>query len=331
MLGAGRWGAVSKAAPRGGRAGLTEPPGGEQGRAALLAWFQSEGRDLPWRRTRDRWAVLVSETMLRQTQANRVAERFPVLLAAFPSPSALAEAPLERVLSHWEGLGYYRRARDLWRSAQVIVEHHDGVVPGELQALLALPGVGRYTARAVVAFADGLSIGPVDTNVRRVLSRWAGRALSLAEAEAASDQLCQGEDPWSWNQAVMELGACCCTARAPRCNACPLLARCPSAGRTERVRIRTRQPSPFAGSDRQGAARLLRALLRGPVGLDELASVTGFAGDAERARRVAARLLADGMAVEHEGRLIVAGRPDGDRLVPGARPAAGARGLRGVD
>lgn len=328
--GADRGGSTGQSAL--GSGALGAPPGGADGRRALLDWYWREARDLPWRRTRDRWAVLVSETMLRQTQASRVAERFPVLLAAFPTPAAMAEASLEDVLRLWEGLGYYRRARDLWRSAQQIVADHDGVVPAELGALSALPGVGRYTARAVLTFADGRPVGAVDTNVRRMLSRWAGRTLSLREAEEWADRLCREGDAWSWNQAVMELGACCCTARGARCGSCPVAGWCPSAGRPDRVELGVRRPSPFPGSDRQAAARLLRALLRGPVALDDVEDVTGFGDDGERARRVAARLVADGMVAARDGWLLVVGSGAAGREAEASGPteAPGGAGRRGV-
>jgi len=303
---------MSRALAGRGIAGLPGgPPGGRRGREEILAWYRSEARDLPWRHTRDRWAVLVSETMLRQTQASRVAERYGSLLGAFPTPAAMAHAPLEAVLRHWEGLGYYRRARDLWRSAVVIVADHAGVVPGDLAALRALPGVGRYTARAVLAFADERPLGPVDTNVRRVLSRWAEVALSISVAESWADRLAERSvadrsGPWTWNQAMIELGARCCTARSPRCGACPVQPWCPSAGVAERVVLPGARQKPFVGSDRQGAARLLRALLRAPVRMQDAPRAAGFDDDPARAGAVVARLVSDGLVAEHDGWLVVA-------------------------
>ncbi|HEY8547843.1 MAG TPA: hypothetical protein VIL36_22445, partial [Acidimicrobiales bacterium] len=254
-------------------------------REALLAWGRDGLRDLPWRRTRDPWKVLVSEVMAQQTQVERVVPLYERFVARLPHPHACAAAPVSAVLWLWSGLGYNRRAVALHDCATAIVEHHGGEVPDDLDALLALPGVGPYTARAVLAFAFERPVGVVDTNVGRVLARWAGRPLGAKEAQARADALVPEGRPewaWLWNQSVMELGATVCKRRNPDCDRCPLTHRCTwaAAGRP--------QPDPadgsagvgrgqsrFEGSDRQGRGRLVAALRRGPVALGDLADVMG--------------------------------------------------------
>jgi len=279
---------------------------------ALHAWAERGLRDLPWRRTRDPWAVLVSEAMLQQTQVARVVERFGPFLAHYPDPAAMAAAPLGDVLEAWAGLGYYRRARDLHRSATVIVTEHAGRVPDTLAALRALPGVGGYTARAVLALAHEQDHGVVDTNVARVLARAVqGEPMTAAATQRLADELVPPGRAWLHNQALLDLGATVCTARAPRCGECPLRTRCRwrRAGGGDRDRsdalhdpARTtagtsRPQARFAGSDREGRGRLLAAL-RGPragVARDALDAVTGW-DDPVRSARVAEALVVDGLA-----------------------------------
>ncbi len=203
--------------------------------AALEAWFPTNARDLPWRRRRTGWTALVSEALLQQTQVVRVAERFPEFMRLFPSPRAMAKAGEAAVLKAWRGLGYYRRARSLHAAACAIVERHGGRVPSDPVELLALPGVGRYTAGAVASIAFGHRVPIVDGNVTRVLSRLADRReASTAPAGqawcwAGAMRLVQASgDPSVLNEALMELGATVCTPAAPRCHACPLRACCRS-------------------------------------------------------------------------------------------------------
>ena len=287
--------------------------------ADLHTWGAATLRDLPWRRTRDPWAVLVSEAMLQQTQVARVVDRFAPFLDRFPTPAAMAAAPLADVLEEWAGLGYYRRARDLHRSATAIVADHAGRVPATLPALLALPGIGAYTARAVLALAHGQDHGVVDTNAARVLARAVtGRSMTATETQRLADTLVPRGQAWLHNQALLDLGATVCTARVPRCDVCPLRGRCAwrrAGGGDRRVAdapddpaLRTagtsRPQATFAGSDRQGRGRLLAAL-RGPgrgLTADELDTVTGW-GDPDRSRRVADGLAADGLAEWSRGRL----------------------------
>jgi len=270
---------------------------------ALHAWGSESLRDLPWRRTRDPWAVLISETMLQQTQVARVIDRYGILLARFPTPRAMASAPLADVLDAWAGLGYYRRARDLHRAAVMMVEHHDGHVPDTLPALMALPGIGTYTARAVLALALERDHGVVDTNVARVLARAVtGTPMTATVAQRLADDLVPPGTGWLHNQTLLDLGATVCTARAPLCDVCPLRSGCAwrSAGGEDPARTTagtSRPQSPFAGSDRQGRGRLLAALRGDPTGIasQRLDAVTGW-GDEIRSRRVADTLVADGLA-----------------------------------
>jgi A/G-specific adenine glycosylase len=282
--------------------------------AALAGWAQRVRRDLPWRATRDPWAILVSEAMLQQTQVSRVVPAYGAFLARFPTPAAAAAAPLGAVLEAWSGLGYYRRARDLHRAAVAIVRDHDGRVPGDLAALVALPGVGAYTARAVLVFAHEQDHGVVDTNAARVLARAAaGARLTAAVAQRLADALVPPGDAWAWNQGMLDLGATVCTARTPRCEVCPLAAAdaCAwwSRGRPApdpavgSAGTSTRQ-APFEGSDRQGRGRLLAAIVAAPVRLRDLPAVMGWPDDPPRAARVAEAMVAEGLAVR-----------DGDRLM----------------
>jgi A/G-specific adenine glycosylase len=209
----------------------------------LLAWFHAFGRDLPWRRTRDPYAILVSEVMLQQTQVDRVVPRYLAWLERWPTVEALAAAPAADVIREWQGLGYNRRAVNLHRAAREIAEH------GWPDDLTALPGVGRYTADAVAAFALGEPVVPEDTNVRRVQERTRHRFGAAC------------------GQALMDLGATVCLARIPRCGVCPLAARCPSRGRRYEP---LRKQAPFEGSFRQRRARVLKAVAAAPQAAGEL-------------------------------------------------------------
>ncbi len=267
-------------------------------------------RDLPWRATTDPWLVLVSEVMLQQTQAPRVVEPFGRFAARFPTPAACAMAGAAEVVRAWAGLGYNRRALNLHRTAVVLVERHSGCVPAELGALLELPGIGPYTARAVLAFAYGRTIGVVDTNVTRVLSRAvAGRPLRGVEAQRLADRLVPTRNAWRFNQAMFDLGASRCTARAPRCRGCPLAKTCrwARAGHLppDPGAVRRRQGA-FVGSDRQGRGRLVAALRVAPVSVPELAATTGWPDDGPRALRIATSLVAEGIACWREGLLALA-------------------------
>ena len=291
---------------------VTEPPTARV-RAlgkAIEAWGSNGGGttrrdDLPWRSTRDPWAVMVSETLAQQTQISRVIPAFHRFLDLFPDPSACASAPLGDVLMAWEGMGYNRRARDLHRAATIVVAEHGGAVPDSLDALLALPGVGPYTARAVLAFAFEHDVGVIDTNAGRVLSRAAsGSCLMPAAAQALVDAMVPPGRGWSFGQALLDLGATVCTARTPDCSACPLRRRCTwsKAGRPDpdpasgSAGVSVAQ-SRFAGSDRQGRGRVVAALRRGPLPAGALASAAGWPDDTDRADRIAEGLMAEGLVV----------------------------------
>ena len=211
----------------------------------LLEWFERNGRDLPWRKTRDPYAILVSEVMLQQTQVERVIPRYVEWLERWPTVEALAAAPRAEIIRRWQGLGYNRRAVSLHAAAQRIAEH------GWPADLKELPGVGRYTADAVAHFAFDADVLPVDTNVRRVQER-TGATFSPAAAHA-----------------LMDLGATVCLARIPRCGGCPLASECPSRGRRYAP---LRRQSAFEGSFRQRRGRLLQLVAARPqklAGLDE--------------------------------------------------------------
>jgi len=265
----------------------------------LTAWFGSSGRDLPWRRTRDPWAILVSELMLQQTGVARVEPRFHAFLARFPTPAACAAAPAGAVVDEWQGLGYNRRAVNLHRAAVAVVTDHGGALPTTLAGLLALPGVGPYTARAVLAFAHEQPVACMDVNVTRALSRLAGRPIDQATADGlavTAEEHAPG-GAWAWNQAAMELGATACRPR-PDCAACPVAHRCVWTGSgAPDPWIRQRPQSRFEGSDRQGRGRLVDALRRAAVSETDVPAAMGWPDDVERATRVAATLLADGLAV----------------------------------
>jgi A/G-specific adenine glycosylase len=271
---------------------------------SVLAWGGAHLRDLPWRRTRDPWAVLVSEVMAQQTGVDRVVPYYERFLARFPTPAACAAAPIGEVLRLWTGLGYNRRAVNLHRCAQAVVDHHGGALPTDLAPLLALPGVGPYTARAVLAFAFEHDVGVIDTNVGRVLARWVGRPLRVIEAQAEADDLVPRGRAWAWNQAVMELGGTVCLRRRPRCTSCPVRGTCawaaaglaPPDPAVGSAGVGAGQPR-FEGSDRQGRGRLVEALCHGPVAVDDLPTVMGWPDDPARADRVAVGLLDHGLAV----------------------------------
>ena len=220
----------------------------------LLAWFREHGRDLPWRRTRDPYAILVSEVMLQQTQVERVVPRYLAWLERWPTAGALAAAPLGDMIREWQGLGYNRRAVSLHRAAQRIA------ADGWPEDLTELPGVGRYTADAVAAFALGAPVLPEDTNVRRLQERTGHRFGPEC------------------GQALMDLGATVCLARVPRCDACPLAPRCPSRGRRYEP---LRRQGRFDGSFRQRRAGVLRAVAERPRAAAELdrAAVASLARD----------------------------------------------------
>lgn len=272
----------------------------------VVSWFGVHGRDLPWRRPGfTAWGTLVSEFMLQQTPVVRVVPRLEAWLARWPTPADLAAVPVSEALRAWDRLGYPRRAMYLHACAVAITERHGGVVPETVPELLALPGVGDYTARAVAAFAYGHRHPVVDTNVRRVLARAvAGRAeagppstkrdLSAMEAVLPESRA----DARLTNAAVMELGALVCTARSPRCETCPIAHLC--AWRLAGYPVYEGKPAPvqkkFEGSDRQ-ARGLIMAELRASELPITAADIQAVWPDAVQRDRALAGLLRDGLAV----------------------------------
>jgi A/G-specific adenine glycosylase len=202
-------------------------------RRNLLRWFRRHGRDLPWRRTRDPYAILVSEVMLQQTQVIRVLDYYPRFLETFPTLAALARASARQVREVWQGLGYYQRARHLHLAARHLLRQYRGAIPADEASLRALPGIGRYTAGAVLSFAYERRAPAVDSNAARVLRRVfhprLGGGLSAHRRlwDTATRLLPRrGRDAWTFNQALMELGARVCTARLARCGQCPVATLC---------------------------------------------------------------------------------------------------------
>jgi len=238
---------------------------------AVLAWGLPRLRDLPWRHTRDPWAILVAEVMLQQTPATRVIPKWEGFLASYPTPSSCAEASLGDVLRRWQGLGYARRARNLHRTAGIVVDRHGGALPHTLDELLALPGIGPYTARALLAFAFERDVAVVDTNVARVLARTVGERLTPRAAQAVADGLVPPGDGWEWNQTMIDLGASHCRP-TPVCTGCPARSTCgwrlaghPSPDPAERSAHVSRRQAPYEGSDRQARGRVLKALVAGEI------------------------------------------------------------------
>lgn len=199
---------------------------------ALVDWFMQCGRDYPWRRTTDPWAILVSEVMLQQTTIPTVLARYETWMQRYPTPAHLARADEQEALLSWEGLGYYRRVRALQATARAICEKHDGVFPREAEELLALPGIGKYTSAAVLSFAYNKPAALVDANVARVLARLyddrtpIDTAAGQRAAETRATQLLHRTNPRAYNSALMELGQTICTPGKPRCELCPVRKLC---------------------------------------------------------------------------------------------------------
>lgn len=247
---------------------------------ALLNWFSKAARDLPWRRTRDPYRILVAEVMLQQTQVDRVLPKYEAFLERFPTLHALAEAPTADVIRMWSGLGYNRRAVNLQRAARDIIEHHGGVFPRDVAVLVTLPGIGPYTAGAVACFAFEQDVAFMDTNIRRVIRRVFTDPADMV-TERTLLELARAALPvsrsWAWNQALMELGSLICTAEAPACWRCPLRDQCRdyAARRSSderltppqpRKRIAERREQPFIGSNRYFRGRIIEALRALPPG-----------------------------------------------------------------
>jgi A/G-specific adenine glycosylase len=231
----------------------------------LLAWYSDHARDLPWRRSRDAYRVWVSEIMLQQTVVAAVVPYFERFMARFPSVTALAEAPEEDVLRLWEGLGYYRRARQMHRAARVVCQEHAGEFPRDVAAVRALPGIGRYTAGAILSIAFDDSQPILEANTIRLFARltaYAGDTHSTAGQRQlwnTAEQLLPSRDAGRFNQAVMELGSQICTPRNPRCDECPLAALCPTWRYQLSDSIPAARPRPTIEEVREAAVVVRRS------------------------------------------------------------------------
>lgn len=272
-------------------------------RSALLSWGESHRRALPWRSTREPWPVLVSEVMSQQTQIERVVPRWTAFLGRWPGTAEMAASDLGSVLVEWKGLGYPRRARALHETAMLVESDHGGRFPEALDLLLALPGVGAYTARAVSAFAFEVDVGVLDTNVGRILARLAGRRLTHGEAQRIADALVPSGMAWDWNTSILDLGATVCRP-LPNCRQCPLAAECswniagrPSPDPAQRSAAVSRPQARFEGSFRQARGRMLAVLADGEVTVSAL-DPAEFAPHGISA--VAESLVADGLAVSDD-------------------------------
>lgn len=274
----------------------------------LSGWYRANARDLPWRRAEfhdefGAWGVLVSEFMLQQTPVTRVIPHLDAWLDRWPTPAAMASASTAEVVQQWANLGYPRRALWLHRAAVEITDRHGGVVPRDVDALLALSGIGDYTARAVAVFAYGDRHPVVDTNTRRVLARAvAGRSQpgppSRRDLDLMAALLPDGlEEAAAFNAAAMELGATVCTSRAPRCELCPLAGGCAwlDAGRPDTGDERRRQAT-YEGSDRQARGAVLRLLRGASPSAVPLVTVLPDWPDARQRDRAIDSLIADGLA-----------------------------------
>jgi A/G-specific adenine glycosylase len=266
--------------------------------ARVLEWYAANARDLPWRRTRDAYAILVAEVMLQQTQVDRVIPKWLAWLARFPTLLDLAQASRADAIRAWQGLGYNLRAVRLHAIAAQVTADHGGQLPRDGAELLRLKGIGRYTAGAVACFAYEQPVAMVDTNVRRVLSRVFGWPSSAVEALAES--VVPASAAYAWNQALMDLGATLCRAKEPLCLACPLVGDCggprglaglPASAARRRAPARSSKGAagPFLGSRRYHRGRIIQTLRELPAG--ESMHLSEF-GDR---RELVAQLAADGL------------------------------------
>ena len=252
---------------------------------ALFAWYADQQRVLPWRGETDPYRILVSEVMLQQTQAARVIPFYERFVSRFPTAETLASAVLQDVLDAWTGLGYNSRALRLREAARIV---HERGWPTTPEALSELPGVGPYTAAAVASFAFGAQVPAVDTNLRRVLSRWHGESLNGAALETAA-KTSLGEPAGDWNQAMMDLGATLCVPKSPHCTICPVKDWC-SGPTTYRPPV---AQGRFEGSARQLRGAIVRTLVRRSATIDEVVQQTGF--PAVEAEAALGDLVAEGL------------------------------------
>ena len=290
---------------------------------ALLRWYRAHRRKLPWRGTKSPYRTFLAEMMLQQTQVERVAPKYRAFMAQYPTVRRLAAAPLAEVIRLWAGLGYNRRAVYLHRAAQAVVREHGGVFPMRLQALLRLPGVGAYTARALLSFVDNAPVAVVDTNVRRVLGRVLRDDLEASfgragptdrQLQALADRLVPEGKSARWNQALMDLGSTVCTSRQPACPRCPLFAWCQArqAGEvTDLPSLRPKGQGTFTGSRRYYRGRIIAALRESPLG-DALAfrDIAGTIADQSPGELSVDWLWELAQDLERDGLVVIAGDRD---------------------
>jgi A/G-specific adenine glycosylase len=266
---------------------------------ALLAWYAANRRDLPWRRARDPYAILVAEVMLQQTQVDRVIPKWHAWLQRFPALADLARASRADAIRAWQGLGYNLRAVRLHDIARQVVAEYDGVLPASLEGLLALKGIGRYTAGAVACFAYEQPVAMVDTNIRRVLSRVF--QVPPPEVEALAERVIPVQAAYAWNQALMDLGATLCQSKRALCLVCPLVSECAGPVLTARPR---KTAGEFRGSRRFYRGRLVEALrgLSDGTSLEALAASLGGPGERERLVELVEQLVGDGLLIVDSSR-----------------------------
>lgn len=234
----------------------------ESMRTALLKWYARAGRDLPWRQTRDPYAIWISEIMLQQTQVQTVIPYYERWLALFPTIAAVANAERDTLLKSWEGLGYYRRALNIHKAAQMLEREHDGVFPHDLEAVLALPGIGRTTAGGILSAAFNSATPILDGNVKRVLARLIALkeppARAIARLWQYSEQLLDPDNPRDYNQALLDLGATLCRRRKPLCDTCPWQPACLAAQHNLTEQIPMTTPAPERPHKQIGVAIIVR-------------------------------------------------------------------------
>jgi A/G-specific adenine glycosylase len=274
----------------------------------ILDWYDDNARDLPWRKPDvSPWGVLVSEVMLQQTPAARVIPSWHAWLGRWPTPAALAADPPGEAVREWGRLGYPRRALRLHQAAAAMVERHGGAVPPSYDDLLALPGIGGYTAAAVASFGFGARHAVLDTNVRRVYARcFDGRADAATTSPTRTEQgvaLARVPDdaPERYSVAVMELGALVCTARSPSCESCPVSSSCGWLAAGRPAGPAARRPQPYAGTDRQVRGRLLGVLRESAADVVAKPELDVVWDDEVQRERALAALVADGLVVDLGG------------------------------
>ncbi len=284
----------------------------------LFCWYKASARELPWRNTQDPYHILVSEIMLQQTQVSRVINKYNAFIRQFPNVYSLATAPSSEVIRAWSGMGYNKRAVNLHKAANIIVTDHNGEVPKSMDALLSLPGVGRYTASAISNFAFGFQLPVVDINIKRVLGRVDRGALFDTDKlawETATKYLPSKEKTPEWNQSLMDLGAMVCTARNPECESCPLVLNCSASikfismkgSKETQVKLANKKNTKFIGSIRYYRGRIIESLrdTTKPIQIDELGKLINpnysSKGDAIWLSNIISGLIKDGLINVQKG------------------------------